>query len=90
MAILTCYTEDEDGLFVPDASPFVEFHTNAKGNIIGTGSDISDHNPVTEKNRRMREGLITVAVAVKGGAGKLSVYAKAEGLTPARLDIEIE
>ena len=89
VAIITCYTEDEDGLFVPDASPFVEFHTNAKGSIIGTGSDISDHNPVTEKNRKMREGLISVAVAVKAGSGTLSIYAKAEGLTPARLDIEI-
>lgn len=96
VAIITCYTIDEQGRFVPNASPFVEFHTNSFGQIISTGSDISDHTPLHEPSRKMREGYISVAagVATINGApvsqkGTIQVYARAQGLEPARLKIEV-
>ena len=96
VAIVTCYTVDSEGRFVPTASPFVEFNTNAFGKIISTGSDISDHTPLYSPCRKMREGYVSAAIGVAefrgafvGEEGTIEVYAKAEGLAPARLKIKI-
>ena len=88
-AIITCYTVDENGTEVPDAAPTVDFYSNGLGRVIATGSDVSDHNPVTETSRKMRAGRITVAVKAGSESGTLSLYAESEGLVSARLDIEI-
>ena len=89
VAIITCYTTDSLGRVVPDACPFVEFSTNKLGCIIGTGSDISDHTPVTAKCRRMRAGLISLAVKVGTVSGTLKIYAEAENLNGTCLSIEL-
>ncbi len=89
LAIITCWCEDKEGRVIPDASPFIHFSTNRFGRIIGTGSDVCDHTPVNSLVRRMRAGLCSVAVKVGSEAGILRVYAKADGLAPARLDIEL-
>lgn len=60
------------------------------GTVVGTGSDVSDHMPVTMASRRMRAGAIGVAVKVGTHSGILKVYAKAEGLEAAVLSVEIE
>ena len=65
---------------MPAASPYVSFSTNGLGKIVGTGSDIADHNPPHITSRRMRAGRITVAVQVGTAAGELKVYAEADGL----------
>lgn len=80
---------DENGTEVPDAAPTVDFYSNGLGRVIATGSDVSDHNPVTETSRKMRAGRITVALEAGQESGTLSLYAESEGLIPARLDIEI-
>ena len=64
VALISCYCTDADGREVPDAQPFVEFHSNSFGTIIGTGSDICDHVPPHITNRKMRAGRISVAVKV--------------------------
>ena len=96
VAIITCYTVDENGVFVPTATPFVSFHSNKLGRIISTGSDICDHTPLQSPNRKMRAGYISVAagVAIESGklaidSGTIEIYAHAEGLKSARLKIEI-
>ncbi|MBQ6990130.1 MAG: DUF4982 domain-containing protein, partial [Clostridia bacterium] len=97
VAVITCYAVDAEGRFVPDAQPVVEFATNPLGRILSTGSDISDHTPLGSPVRKMRAGLISVAVgaAVLKGIpasreGIIEVYARAEGLAPARLCYEIK
>ena len=94
VAILTCYAVDAQGRVVPNATPFVEFHTNAVGKILGTGSDICDHSPLPEPKRQMREGAISLAVGIATSRGKracpagvIEVYAKADGLQGAKLTI---
>ena len=94
VAIVTCYTVDSEGNFVPNASPTVEFFTNSFGKILGTGSDISDRAPLNALTRKMYEGYVSAAVGIelfKGlpvqQSGTVTVYAKAEGLESARLDI---
>lgn len=92
VAIITCYAVDDKGRLVPNATPFVEFHTNSVGKILGTGSDICDHVPLTSPVRQMRAGAISLAVGVNVVRGKhvcesgeIEVYAKSAGLQSARL-----
>lgn len=80
MAVITCFCIDENGIFVPDAAPFVSFSCNKLGKIVGTGSDITDHFPVTAADRKMRAGRITVAVQAGKETGDLKIYAQSEGL----------
>ena len=92
VAILTCYAVDADGKVVPNAAPLVEFHTNALGKILGTGSDVCDHEPLPTPKRQMREGAIGLAVGVRTERGRrvstkgvIEVYARATGLQGAKL-----
>ena len=89
IVLLSCYCVDENGLEVPTATPYVSFTTNSLGTVVGTGSDICDHNPVTDTDRRMRAGRISVAVQVGKTTGDLKVYAEADGLQSAMLLIEL-
>lgn len=90
VAVVTCYCTDEDGLEVPDAAPTVEFHTNSLGEVIGTGSDISDHTPPCCTVRKMRAGRITVAVRAGNERGEMTLYAVSDGLTGAALKIDLK
>lgn len=89
MVLVTCSCVDENGLEVPTAAPYVSFTTNSLGTVVGTGSDICDHNPVTDTDRRMRAGRISVAVRVGTVKGDLKVYAEADGLRAAVLHIDL-
>lgn len=89
VALLTCYTVDEDGREVPDAAPFVSFNANKLGKVIGTGSDITDHVPPHVTDRKMRAGRISVAVRVGNTAGELKVYASSDGLKGAVLTVSL-
>ena len=90
VAVLTCDCVDAEGRHVPDAEPLVRFMTNELGAVAGTGSDISDHTPVTCPDRKMRAGLISVLVRAGKSAGTLRVYAEADGLQGASLSIELK
>ena len=90
MAIVTCFVEDGQGRAVPDAEPFVHFATNALGRVFSTGSDVTDHNPIDLPDRKMYAGAATVAVLTGEKSGTLKVYAKAEGLLSAVLNIELK
>lgn len=89
VALVTCYCVDKDDNPVPDASPFVCFDTNALGRIMGTGSDVCDHRPVAEQDRQMRAGLCSVIVKAGNQPGTLRLYARAKGLEPASLSIDL-
>jgi len=89
LAIITCYCVDNNGIMVFDAEPFIHFDTNQYGKIVGTGSDITDHIPPKESDRRMRAGLCAVAVKVGKELGELKVYARADGMKTAILKINL-
>lgn len=90
IALFTCYVVDENGIEVPDAEPFVHFYSNSKGKIVGTGSDVCDHVPVTVMDRKMRAGKISVAVMLKENQNNLlKLCAEADGLAKASISIEI-
>lgn len=62
LALFTLEFVDEDGRVVPDASEYVQFTVSAPAKIVGTGSAITDHIPVTSTARKMYMGKITVGV----------------------------
>lgn len=90
VAILTCWVEDEKGIPVPDAEPVITFFTNELGEVVGTGSDISDCVPPACPVRKMRAGLCSILVRAGRKKGSLLVWAKADGLKNARLEIPLE
>ncbi len=89
VAIVTCTCLDRTGQFVPDAVPYIHFDTNGLGAILGTGSDVCDHRPVTEQDRQMRAGRCAVIVKAGFQPGILRIYAQAEGLEPAALAVKL-
>ncbi len=89
IAFFTCVALDEAGREVPDASPMVRFTANPLGTIVGTGSDICDHQPLADQERKMRAGRISVAVRVGKTHGTLRLYAENEWLETGSVSIEI-
>ena len=90
IALYTCYCVDKDGIEVPDASPVVRFFTDGTGEIIGTGSDITDHSKIRLPIRQMRAGRISIAVRVGSTPGSLILHAVSEGLKPCIHEFSIE
>lgn len=89
IAIVTCTVVDENGIPVPDAElPRVIFSTRGDCKIYSTGSDISEHDTIFRSERRMRAGRIGVAVKLGRVAEGMRVFAQANGLVSARLEIK--
>ena len=86
--LFTCYCVDGEGRFVPDASPMVSFTAEACS-LVGTGSDISDHVPPMCSDRRMRMGLISVAVKANRSKDEVGLIAEAEGLSRAYTSVKL-
>lgn len=88
--LLTCSAQDEQGREVPNACPFVEFNAEGDGEIIGTGSGVSDHVPPKSSDRKMFAGKISVAIKVKKDASSLKIYAHAENLQTGVMEINFK
>ena len=86
--VRACSAVRFEGREVPDATAFVRFNTNSTGSIVATGSDVSDHTPVTLSDRRMRAGAISIAVRATT-PGDLVLYAHADGLESASSKVNI-
>ncbi|MBQ7171782.1 MAG: DUF4982 domain-containing protein [Clostridia bacterium] len=84
-ALVTCYVADREGREVHPAAPTVAFAAEGPCRIVSTGSDISDHTPLTDTARRMRAGRITAAVRLEEGEGERVITASADGLLSACL-----
>lgn len=88
MALLTCYAVDRNGDRVPNAAPLVRFEADHGAVIAATGSANFDHEPVYRTERKMYAGRISVGIKAPH-AGTVTVYAYADGLIPAILDIRV-
>ena len=87
--MLTCWCEDENGLPVETATPTVNFRTNELAAVAGTGAVNNDHTPPACPTRKLHAGKCSVAVRVGKLNGTLRVYATADGIEPARVDVEL-
>ena len=90
IALITCYAQDGEGREVEDACPFVSFHVEGDGKIIGTGSGVSDFVPPQCTDREMFAGKISVAVRVNKDARFVTVYARAKGLQAGMLELNLQ
>ena len=90
VVLLTCVCVDDQGREVPDAAPEIHFEVNRLGTILGTGSDMCNHVPVTSPVRKMRAGRCAVCIRVGRTAGTLTVVARADGLAAAYMDIALK
>ena len=88
MALLACTVVDRDGLPVPDAQPTVRFAADHDAVIAATGSANFDQVPPHCPERKMYAGRITVGVRASR-PGKTTVYACADGLAAAAIDIDV-
>ena len=83
---------DQDGCPVPTANLPVEFEITGPGAIIGHGNgDPNSHEPEKGKRRSLFNGLAQVIVqSQRNGSGTLVLTAKANGLKPAVMRIEVK
>lgn len=88
IALYTCYCVDSEGREVPDAAPFVRFNCNMPNEIVGTGSDVSDHVPPYCPDRKMFMGRITVGVRMK--SEELRLCASSDNLVTSYVKIEFK
>ncbi len=90
-AIFTCRAVDENGNFVPDATPLVTFSATGCGKVFSTGSDNADHESLYSSTRRMYAGTISVAVKISDKNAPLTLTAHDVNgiLLPAFVSLEI-
>lgn len=62
IALFDCVCLDEKGNEVPNAAETVTFSVSTPAEIVGSGSDNTDHVPVTSPVRKMYMGVIRVAI----------------------------
>ncbi len=89
IALFTCMVLDDTGCEIPDGAVMVRFTCNVLGKIVGTGSDISDHTPLSSRDRQMRAGRISIAVRLGKTHGTLRLYAENPYLDTGSVSIEI-
>lgn len=87
IALFTCQCVDENGLTVPDAAEYVRFSVSAPAKIIGTGSDICDHNNVADTERKMYMGKIRIAVKPQKGQNNFTLAAMSDNCGLCRIVI---
>lgn len=87
IALFTCECVDENGLTVPDAAEYVRFSVSAPAKIIGTGSDICDHNNVADTERKMYMGKIRIAVKPQKGQNNFTLTAMSDSCGLCRIVI---
>jgi beta-galactosidase len=83
---------DKDGRPVPTANLPVEFELAGPGAIIGVGNgDPNCHEPEKGSKRSLFNGLAQVILqSQRGGSGSLVLRAKADGMKPAEIKIDIQ
>ncbi len=86
LLIFTCRCLDGDGRVVPTASNTVKFSVAAPAQIVGTGSDNCDHISVCSCERKMYQGVITVAVRAAENQPSLTLYAESDSLGYAKYE----
>ena len=89
LALFTCECLDKNGNVVPNASPFVYFSAGFPAQIVGTGSDNCDHNPVGLAERKMYMGKISIAVRPEKGQTQLELLAQSDYLDACLLKLPL-
>ena len=89
IALFTCECLDENGNIVPDAAEYIRCTVNAPAVIVGTGSDNSDHNAVTNHERKMYMGKVRIAVKPAIGQKDLELTVFSDNCKTACIDMKL-
>lgn len=91
LSFVTGTIVDKDGVIVPGAGNLVRFSINGEGFIAGVdnGSPAS-HEPFKASQHTAMNGLVLAIVQPNGRAGKITLSARADGLEPATIVIEVK
>jgi len=81
---------DADGILVPDASNLIQFDVSAQGKIVGVDNgDLWSTESYKATHRKAFHGRCLVIVQATEIPGQISLSAKASGLEPAELTIDV-
>lgn len=86
--LVTFTVSTEDGLISKDTEEFVKLGAGTRAVIVGTGSDNTDHNNVTNTTRQMYMGKISVAVKPGLNQNKLILNAVSSNIGYGRIVVE--
>ena len=85
---MTFTVSTEDGMISKESDEFVKKESNARAVIVGTGSDNTDHNNVTNTTRQMYMGKISVAVKPGLNQKRLILNAYSSNVGFGRITVE--
>lgn len=90
LAYVTLEVVDEAGDLVPDATVFVAFSISGTGELAGVGTaNPKDVRSFRERSPRTFHGKCLAIVRPTGLAGRVTLQAQAEGLTPASVVLTV-
>jgi beta-galactosidase len=90
VSVITVSAKDSKGRPVPVADNLVKFHVEG-GTIIGVGNgDPASHEADKASQRSLFNGLAQVIVQAPRKAGKITLKAEAEGVTPAEVKLNVD
>ncbi len=82
---------DANGVIVPTANNRVSFEATGSGVIAAVDSgDNSDHDPFQAKNRRAFQGRLVALIKANRSEGRITVAAKADGLTGSTVMLRVK
>ena len=88
---LTVQAIDSKGRAVPTSNVQVQFEVTGSGSIIGLGNgNPNSHEAEKGTNRKLFNGLAQVILQTNQTAGTLTLTAKANGLKPATISIQVK
>ena len=89
LSFVTVKVLDDKGTLVPDAANLVHFALSGEGRIAGVDNGCeTDLDPFKADYRKAFNGLALVVVQSAEKAGKISLEASSDGLTPSTIVIE--
>lgn len=91
LSYITVELVDEKGIRNPRAENLVQFEIDGPGTIVGVGNA----NPISvesyqQSQRKAWQGRCLVIIKSKKGAGKITLKAKANGLNPVQIAVDVK
>ena len=91
VVVVTVAIQDADGLIVPTANNLVQFSLSDNASLLGTGNgDPSCHEPDKASQRSTFNGLCQLILRVGRQPGQITLTAQSEGLSDARLILQVQ
>jgi beta-galactosidase len=89
LSFVTVKVLDAQGTLVPHADNLIHFDISGEGNIIGVDNGLQTSNESFKaKERKAFNGLCLVVIQSNEKTGKITLYAKSDGIKDATINID--